>query len=98
MGWTNIHRDAINYLMGSNPAGDLLSDIVPFFHEQEDGKADLLRWLAEDHARWVSFEDELIDVLNGGEGPSVMVALKQLLTCTPAQVATAALKSLGLED
>ena len=68
------------------------ANVAPEFHEWESAKADLLRWLAADDARWGAFYDEITDLrepLETSESWS-----RFLLTLTPAQVAEAAEKAL----
>ena len=69
---------------------------APHFHSLESWKAQLLRWLAADDARWRAFEYEITDLwepLDMSESWS-----RFLVTLTPAQVAEAAEKALrGME-
>ena len=105
MGWRYIAER--NLLVGPDgwlyaaetirtPEAELWAVAGPEFHKSEDAKADLLRWLAADEARWRAFEYEIIDLwepLDSSESWS-----RFLVTLTPAQVAEAAEKALrGME-
>ena len=69
---------------------------APHFQSLESWKADLLRWLAADDARWAAFDYEITDMwepLDTSESWS-----RYLVSLTPAQVAEAAEKALrGME-
>lgn len=71
---------------------------VPLFHRDREATADLLQWLATDDERWADFFDEMVNILDPNQRWGNRVWLgKLLMLAAPAQVATAALKSLGLE-
>ncbi len=110
MGWRYIAER--NLLVGPDgwlyaaetirtPEAELWAVAGPEFHKSEDAKADLLRWLAADDARFEAFYDE-IDALYDEAACetqfSVVSWSRFLVTLTPAQVAEAAEKALrGME-
>ena len=78
----------------SSSVEDLWNHVTPQFHEWESAKANLLRWLAADDARWGRFVQVLLSEGDHWE----MGWSRFLVTLTPAQVAEAAEKALrGME-